>query len=377
MQTDSSVIQTTYDDRGELPRLGMPWRGRIYLADYDSACVDRRKDKAGVWELVVTNNVNAESWAVVVDGAYSPFTTGATPTATSNAVKAAIDAAKAPGKFLEPIVATAVVDVAKTTVTQKDYATHEFSIVSLAGGQTSTFTSTNTIAASKRAKHKAGYFVTLDKPNGGPECTAVRPLTSTADEVYGVVSGEGAYPKDEYGLVGDETVPENRSFSVARREEIMVPCATDVAYDDPVYAVCVGVDAGKATNTQGGTGEVHTITLAGFSAADVVGGSFDGLAPVTLVSGGGVEATDAGLLAAKFAANPDYAARFTFQAVGVTVVATAKDRTTHLFTDASTGGTATDVVTALTPATARLVPGSKFKLSGKTGERTPIDLAVR
>lgn len=376
MQTGNSIIQSTYDDRGDLPRLGMPWRGRIPLSEYDSACVDRNIDKVGVWELVVTNNVNDEKWAVVVNGAYYPFTTGATTAATDLAIKGAIDAAKAEGGTLEGKIASAVVADPKVTVTQADYETYVITIAALANGLTSTFTSTNTIAATKRVKHKAGYFITKDKPNYTPEATAVRELSSTDDEIYGVVGGDAAYPSDEYGLVGDETYPQNRSFPVARREEIMVKCATDVGVDDPVYAICKGAKRGQATNAAGGTGEVHTITLAGFSAADVVGGAFDGLAPVTLVSGGGVEATDAGLLAAKYTANPDYAARFTFQAVGVTVVATAKDRTTHTFTTASTGGTATDVVTALTPATAKLVPNTKFCLPCKAGMRTPIDLRL-
>ena len=379
MQTANSIIQTTYGERGELPRLGHVWRGRLPLADYDSACVDRNVDKAGTWEVTVTNNVNAEKWAVVFNGAHYLFTTGANPTATSTALKAAIDIAKAPGKTLESIVASAVVDVAKTTILQKDYLTHVISVVSLVGGQTSTFTSVNTIKATKRVKHKAGYFVTLDKDNYSPELTAVRELTSTADEVYGVVSSDSSYPSDEYGLVGDETVPENRSFAVARREEIMVPCVVDVGVTDPVYAVCVGVNKGKASNVPGGSPEIQTLTLAGIDITDPIGGSFDGLGTVTIVSAAGVEADDAVLLAAKFTVTKEYADRFTFTPAGATIIVTAKDRGAHTWTDVSTGGGSitAGLTTAAVAATNRLVPNTKFCLPCKAGMRTPIDLAVR
>lgn len=376
----SAAIQTDYFRETDGYPLGATWQGRQVSDLDDTSCGDMAVLTAGVFKFTNTNNNAGESWKVEIDGAQQSFTTGANATATSNALKAAIDLLYASGAVLEGKITGVTVNVAAVTVSLAEgYVPSTIKLVA-PGGATSTFTEAYDTEPSVPHDHEPGYWVARDLTAHDPQLTGVKQPSSTSDVPYGIAVLEGAYARDSDVSVGPTRSywPANRAMTVARIRPggIMGRADGAIGVGDvgkPVYMVVAGARKRWSRKDDGGTSQVSELTVTP-SATDTVGFHFDSL-PVLEVTSVDL-ATDNAALRDKFNGNAQYAALGSAVVDAGKIIITWKDRATHVFADDSSGGTADVAHVAATEAVAAkaVLTQSHFMSPAADGKPVAINL---
>jgi hypothetical protein len=266
---------------GQFP--GDVWEGDLLNERQSRGLIAAVTPVSQVTDVLIASNTPSDDVGVYIDGALFFVVAGASAGATALLLETELEGAA----LLASIVSTVTVDTATVTITFADDQPHTVEEYSPA---TTTATPTDTTDAVSQQRLRFGYGVARQATGESINTTKVVRPTSLTDDFAGVLVRTSTSLPNTLVLALNEDydasyLPPGYAYTLAQRDlgvcvEYVGTAPTET---DDVYWICTGTDAGKWRADDGSTSQVTQGDVE-FNATDDVGLIVDGFGPLFVAS---------------------------------------------------------------------------------------------